>query len=396
MLLYPPVTIIVNLLHAQETLTGTGYYAYYLIEEMLKHPRQPRIIGITSPLNHEAFAMPEPHPLYKRLMWGRPWKSVGMRRLEEWIYLQGFIKRLRKRFDKCTFWGPSNFAPLWRSGPTVVTIHDMTFFDHPEMLSPVRRWYWHFWTRRTLEVANDHLTVSEDARRQILRHFPMDPNLIDVIPNGTGRVFYVGRDEKGKPERERALRAHLPALPENYIFFLGTLTAHKNVPRLITALAMARDRGCEDMHLVLAGKRGAQYEKVAEAIKAHHLHDYVHELGYVEDQWLPALYENARAHVLPSFSEGFGMPITEAMAAGTPVITTNTGAMAEIGGDAALLADPYSAKEFADHLEALWKNEELYQRKRAEGLERADYYTWERAADETYWILEASAYLANY
>ena len=169
-----------------------------------------------------------------------------------------------------------------------------------------------------------------------------------MIPLGAAKPYFVGRDKAGSRARAKALRDAFPELPENYLSFIGTLTVHKNVPRLVEAFARARSAGCEDLHLVLAGKRGTGYERIAEQVRRNGLESCVHELGYVPDELLPALYENARMHVLPSITEGFGLPIVEAMAAGTPVITTGRGAMAEVAGDAAVLVDPEDVQSIAD------------------------------------------------
>jgi glycosyltransferase involved in cell wall biosynthesis len=188
------------------------------------------------------------------------------------------------------------------------------------------------------------------------------------------------------------LLERFPRLPSKYVFFLGTLTSHKNVPRLVEAVARARQKpGCEQMHLVLSGKRGTGYDAVAAAIRRHRLGSVVHELGYVEDEHLPALYENARVHVLPSFTEGFGLPITEAMAAGTPVVTSNRGAMAEVAGDAALLVDPSDTEAMADALVRLWTDRDLRHDLRERGRARAALFTWEASARRTWDVLRRVA-----
>ncbi len=375
--------IMMNLLHAQATLTGTGYYALNLARALLKLPERPHVLGVCSPFNVEAFCIPG-QERYEQLVWGRPHESVMARRFEEWTKLGATI-RARK---PDVFFGPSNFLPWGRiGGRMVVTIHDMTFFEHPEFLHPIRRFYWHAWTRRTIKVADAILTVSEAAKRDIVKYGDANPDCITVAHNGTGEAFYVGRDLEGGAARRTSLRERFPQLPDRYVFFLGTLTSHKNVPRLIEAVARAHALDCEGLQLVMAGKRGTGYEQVADAIARNNLGGAVHELGYVEDEWLPALYENARAHVLPSFTEGFGLPITEAMAAGTPVITSNVGAMAEVAGDAGVLVDPTDTEAMAQALKRLWYDNGFHAECRARGLARAENFTWAESARKTYAVL---------
>ncbi|MDK2970705.1 MAG: hypothetical protein PWP23_460 [Candidatus Sumerlaeota bacterium] len=383
-----PLTIMVNLLHAQATLTGTGYYARYMIDALLRHPARPRIIGLASPINRRAFALPDAPPdRFRLLTWGRPWKRVMARRLEEWVFLESAIREM----EPDVFWGPSNFLPWRHVAPMVATIHDMTFFEHPETLPPLRRFYWHRWTHATIRVADAIMTDSEASRRDILRYGKPDPRKLTVVPIGAGAPYFIGRDDAGRASRAQALRTRFPNLPDKYVLFLGTLTAHKNVPRLVDAVAWAQQHGAENIHLVLAGKRGHDYEKIAATIQRHGMAKQVHELGYVEDAFLPALYENARLHVLPSFTEGFGLPIVEAMACGTPVVTGDVGAMAEVADNAALLVHPTDTTAMGEAIRLLWKDEALWQRMRTRGILRADAFTWEKAAHQAYDILERTA-----
>jgi glycosyltransferase involved in cell wall biosynthesis len=380
-----PMTLMVNLLHAQETLTGTGYYARHLIEAFARMPGGPQVIGVASAINRAAFRLEGvPRERFRLLTWGRPWKRVGLRRIEEWLFLNGLIRRLRPD----VFWCPSNFLPLWKTGPMAVTIHDMTFFEHPEVLPPVRRWYWHRWTHRTVRVADAIVTDTQASRSAIARWCGVDASGIAIVAPGTAPAFFIGEDAAGRPARRRALRERFPTLPERYVLFLGTLTAHKNVPRLVDAVAHARGRGCGDMRLVLAGKRGTGYEEIAAAVARHGLADAVVELGYVADDVLPALYENARTQVLPSFTEGFGLPIVEAMACGTPVVTSHSGAMAEVAGDAAELVDPYSVESMGEALARVWRDDVHHADLRGRGLARARLYTWEAAAEQLLEVFE--------
>ncbi len=374
--------ILANLLHAQATLTGTGYYARHVISALGDLADAPEVTGICSPFNREAFALPDA-PHYRRIVWGRPWNSVMARRVEEWAWLHSYVRD--KQPD--VFWGPSNFLPPIKVCRYVVTIHDMTFFEHPEALPPLRRRYWYAWTHRTVAVADRIITDTETSKNAIVQHSRADPARIDVIPLGAAREYFVGRDAEGRACRERELQEAFPHLPEKYLSFIGTLTVHKNVPRLVEAVARARRAGCDNLHLVLAGKRGDGYELVAEAIDRHGLNESVHELGYVPDRLLPALYEGARAHILPSLTEGFGLPIVEAMAAGTPVITAGRGAMTEVAGDAAMLMEPEDADSIANAIAQVWTNAETRTELREKGLDRADEFTWRETARRTLDVL---------
>jgi glycosyltransferase involved in cell wall biosynthesis len=366
--------IVVNLLHSPAQLTGTGRYAREMVRALAALPEQPEIIGIVSTENSEAFRL-ELMPANLRLVkWGRPWRDVMKRRLEEWIWLEEFIRELKPD----VFWGPTNFLPLM-----------LTFFRHPDSIGRLRGTYWRRWTRRTLRVADRIVTVSHAAAEEIAEYGGVDISRIDVVPNGVDEGFFRAA---GDETRLEALRRELPFLPGNYILFVGTLTQHKNLPRLVGALARLRSMpGCEDAQLVLAGKRGEGYEKIARAIHRNGLEKAVVELGFVQDELLPALYAGARLAVLPSLNEGFGLPIIEAMATGTPVVTSNTGAMAEVGRDCAILVDVNKKSAIAGGLADLWRDDGLHERLRKMGMARARDFTWCNAAQQLFRILQEAA-----
>ncbi len=383
-----PLRIAVNLLHSPPELTGTGRYAREMLRALAALPERPRLIGIVSHANRDAFRLEPLPPNLKLVRWGRPWKEVMVRRLEEWLWLEGLVRGLKPD----VFWGPTNFLPLMigrRPCPSVVTIHDMTFFRHPESTGKARGWYWRAWTRRTIKVADKVITVSGAAAREIGEFGGVDAHSIPIVPNGVDDRFFEASASAGAAER---LRARHPYLPENFLLFVGTLTHHKNLPKLIEALACMRTRpGCEDAMLVMAGKRGEGYEQLARAIHRSGLEKAVVELGFVEDELLPDLYATARLTVLPSLNEGFGLPIIEAMAAGCPVLTSGKGAMAEVAGDAAALAEVTSVESLADGMAALWTDSAARAEWRRKGLARARQFSWEASARSLHTLFEEVA-----
>jgi glycosyltransferase involved in cell wall biosynthesis len=265
----------------------------------------------------------------------------------------------------------------------------MTFFRHPESIGKTRGWYWRAWTRRTLKVADKVITVSGAAAREIEEFGGVDAHTIPIVPNGVDDRFFEASESVGARDK---LRARHPYLPDHFLLFVGTLTHHKNLPKLIEALAEVRTRpGCEDALLVMAGKRGEGYDQVARAIHRSGLEKAVVELGFVEDEFLPALYATARLTVLPSLNEGFGLPIIEAMAAGCPVVTSGKGAMAEVAGEAAALADVTSVESLADTLAGLWKDSQARAAFRQRGLARARQFTWESSARTLHKLFEEVA-----
>jgi glycosyltransferase involved in cell wall biosynthesis len=232
------------------------------------------------------------------------------------------------------------------------------------------------------------------------------------IPEEKIRVVHLGVHPRFRPVTDRGMlegvrqRYHIPG---EYILYVGTLQPRKNVVRLIEAFARvhcALEQGYNgigpfdqtdtrrSLHLVLAGARGWQDQRMADAIVRLGLGPWVHLIGYVDEADLPALYSGARVFVLPSLWEGFGLPILEAMACGTPVVAANVSSLPEVVGDAGLLADPKDVGALARALMHVVMDPELSIRLRRRGLQRAAQFTWQRCAEATLAVLEEARQIA--
>ncbi|MBV9410973.1 MAG: glycosyltransferase family 4 protein [Acidimicrobiia bacterium] len=249
--------------------------------------------------------------------------------------------------------------------PKVVTIHDMTFFDHPE---------WHERTkapffRRAIAVAAkraDALVCVSALTADRLRS-RLHPDVpMHVIPHGVDHTrFRPGGSDAG--------------FPQPYVAFLGTLEPRKDVPTLIAAFDLMAAT-TPDLTLVVAGLDGWGAKEVNDAIASAKHHDRIQRVGYLPDAAVPGLLGQAAAVAYPSLDEGFGLPALEALACGAPLVTTKGTAMAEVTGDAALLVPPGDADALADALAALVGGGPDIDRLRHRGPEVASTYTWERSA----------------
>ncbi len=264
----------------------------------------------------------------------------------------------------------------------VVTFHDVTFLVLPERYPLVRRLYMSTLTRAAARVADAIITPSRSTRDDVVRKLGVNQDRITVIAYAAGPQYTPSDAAAVARVRERY---HLAG---DYIFSVSSLEPGKNRTRLIQAIARLRDEGV-DCRLAIAGQLGWRYEDDMELARELGLDDRVHYLGYVPDDDLPPLYSGAALLAYPSLYEGFGLPVLEAMACGTPVVAGNTSATAEVAGDAALLVDPLDVDGLATAMRRLLSDETLRAGQRARGLEHAAGYSWQRTARETLTLYES-------
>lgn len=274
--------------------------------------------------------------------------------------------------------------PLARHTRPVVTIHDLGYLHFPEAHTAAQRLQLRLTTRWSARIARHIIAISE-ATRQDLTHLASVPSdKISVIPHGVSTRFTPIEDSA----RLQAVRERY-GIRSDYILYLGTLQPRKNLPRLIEAFARALPALPRHTQLVLAGKKGWLAGPILERASQLGISERVHFTGYVEDRDLTALLSGASLFTLPSLYEGFGMPVLEAMACGVPVLCSQTSALPEVAGDAALLVDPCDTQAIADGIAELINNPSLRQQLRERGLTRAAHYTWERCARATLAVLSA-------
>jgi glycosyltransferase involved in cell wall biosynthesis len=260
----------------------------------------------------------------------------------------------------------------------VFTMHDDSMFRHPEFYPPAIRWRLQNLVRRGLKRARLVLCISESVRASVAEAFRLPEERLAVVYHGVDPRF--GPRPLDLVRRELAQRY---GLHEPYTLFVGRLTARKNPVRMLEAFHRFRQEAKCPVKLVLAGNRSWTAEGFDEAMTRLGLQDSVIELGHVPDEDLPWLYCGALMLVFPSLWEGFGLPVIEAMASGTPVITSNVSSLPEVAGDAAVLVDPYSTDAIGDAMTRVFQDPGLRETLRARGLERARRFVWGETARQT-------------
>lgn len=267
------------------------------------------------------------------------------------------------------FFSPGYNAPLFCSSAFIFTIHDLSHVYCAENSNPLIRLYYSTVAKRACKRAAAVLTVSEFTRSQILEWSGVPSDKVINVSCGVEATYHPEGKSYG--------------FPFPYLLCVSNRKPHKNEFRLIMAFAGAKVSG---MHLVFTGRPSSGMMK---CIEKQHVRDRVHFTGVVPEAELPPLYRGAEALVFPSLYEGFGLPVLEAMACGTPVVTANTTAMPEVAGDAALLVDPTSVQQIANSIERVVNDTSLRLRLRNKGLARAAQFSWSRTNDRVNEVLNS-------
>jgi glycosyltransferase involved in cell wall biosynthesis len=258
---------------------------------------------------------------------------------------------------------------------SVVTIHDCIHLRFPQYLpTPGASAYARMQMGAAAHKSDRILTVSEASKTDILKYFNVSPEKIAVIYNGIDERFLTEPPEEAV--RHIAERYQLEG---EFVLYVGNVKPHKNVERLIDAFNRVRQAGHDGVRLVVIGDEISKNAALRRAVHRHNLHKYVRFLGFLPDEMLAIVYRLAAVFVFPSLYEGFGLPPLEAMACGTPVITSNVSSLPEVTGGAALLVDPTSAEEIAQAIERVLTDAALRADLRARGLARARDFSWERS-----------------
>lgn len=267
-------------------------------------------------------------------------------------------------------------APLINRTPVVVTVHDVSFIEHPEYFTALRRAQLRFNVARTVKLAERIITVSEFSRDSILRAYPVSPEKVCVIPNAASAEFKVisrGRATQAIEERF--------GIDSPFVFSVGDLQPRKNHIGLIAAFAaLIAAHPKLKHHLVIAGQNTWFTPKVRAAAQASGIASRIHFTGFVSDADLVRFYNACDCFVFPSFYEGFGLPILEAMACGRAVACSSTSAMPEVAEGAGLLFDPRNPTSIARAMADILLDAELRGRMESRGLHRAAHFNWRKSA----------------
>lgn len=376
--------------------TGTEWYAYNLIQEFKKiaDPQDQFILYSKEALTGELAELP--HNFQSKILhWPILWFWTQLRLAWEMLWHSPDV-----------LFVPAHTIPIISPKNTVITLHDIGFerfqalYSQKEIGPPGKilkkilkilvkiftlgkysnnELDYHRWsTRLALKKAKLVITISQFSRQEIMDHFQVNDRKLKEIYHGFNTIFQ---------------EIHNPALIQDtldkyqidrpFLLYIGRLEEKKNTAGLITAYAIFKKIIKNDYYLVLTGKPGLGFEKIKETIIQHRLTADIKMLDWVDEKNLAHLMKAATAFVFPGFYEGFGMPILEAMACGTPVITSDFGATKEISGSAALLVDPYQPDNIAQAMIKVITDNSLRQSLISQGFKQAAKFSWSNTAYET-------------
>lgn len=299
------------------------------------------------------------------LPWGRKltplcWTFLNWPPIEQWLDVPTDITHM-----------VAPGFPVATNAKLVVTVHDLGPILHPEYFSDSKPWLF----RRGMDFA----VANADALVCVSESTAID--LLDVYGShleGKVHVALEGVDKNFFGTRSIDQLKPLPTGGKPFFLAAGAMSPRKNLKRVLAAFERVQD--VIPHHLILVGGSGWESKEIHEELSKPSMRNRVHHLGYVSDSELRALYQAAEFYVHPSLYEGFGLTILEAMAAGCPVITSNTSSLPEVAGEAAELVDPISIDEIAESILKMASSEQLRERMRTNGLERASQFSWSDCA----------------
>ena len=284
---------------------------------------------------------------------------------------------------------PAHVLPIVHPRRSVVTVHDLGYLYYPEAHRLLDRLYLDLSTRYNARAATHLIADSSATKRDLSERYGVEPAKITVVyPGYDVTVFQPVRDEKAI----EVVKAQY-GIAGDYILFVGTLQPRKNLTRLVKTFSLSNIQyPISNIQLVIAGKKGWLYEEIFQQVEKLGLEGRVVFTGYVPEGDLPALLSGARLFVFPSLYEGFGLPVLEAMACGTPVVCSNTSSLPEVAEDAAVLVDPLDVEGLAAAIGRVLGDEELRAKLIERGFEQAREFSWDRCARETLDVLESAGH----
>lgn len=292
------------------------------------------------------------------------------------------LELLKNKFSRDrinVFFSPAHYSPRFCFCPAVVTIHDVAYLHYPDEFLKKDLYQLKNWTEYSLHNATKIITVSKTTKKDVMRFYHTPENKIEVVYNGFEKEI----DDQAVLGAGSQMT---PLIPSPYVLYVGTIQPRKNIIALIRAMTVL-NKAHPEFTLVITGKKGWLFDQIFKEARNLYLENKIIFTGYVTDEELVTLYQKAFCFVLPSFYEGFGIPVLEAMSFGCPVISSFSSSLPEVGGEAMLYFDPDNHSELADKIVLLESDKKLRIDLIKKGRQRIKLFSWNKCAKETLKIL---------
>jgi glycosyltransferase involved in cell wall biosynthesis len=395
--------IAVNIHCLHPPLTGIGHYARHLLNILIDHSAVSELVGVSRSGWHSAeelreiIASSEGYQPKTQTAQVKPLLTAAravLRSVPGMTQLRGHLRDTLSKYsrrkkstspavnnrEQFIYWEP-NYLPLPIDNPVAVTLHDLSHLHYPEY-HPDERLAELKVLPEVLKKAAGLITVSEFTRAELSAYLDISVDRISIVTPAVEPCFHHQSDEVCRQVRSRY------GLPENFLLYVGTIEPRKNLNRLLHAFNQLPVNLQHNHPLVIVGAlgwHGEEFESTLSEID----NSNIQQLGYAYSADLPGLYSAATSFVYPSLYEGFGMPILEAMACGTPVVTSNVAAMPEVAGGAAELIDPKSVDSISSGLQRVLQDSEHRKQMSMRGKKVAEGYNWHKSADDLLAVLSS-------
>jgi glycosyltransferase involved in cell wall biosynthesis len=364
-------------------LEGIGYFTREVFQRLaVKHPQHQFYFIFDRVYDPQFIVSPNIHPVVigpparHPLLW-KFWYDVR-------------LPLLLKKIKADVFVSPDGFCSLTTSIPQCLVIHDLGFLHQPHAYKTSHLPYYRYYTPRFIKKAHSIATVSLSSKEDITKHYKVQPEKISVVYSAVKEVFLPAQEDEKLQVKEKYTDG------KEYFIYIGAIQPRKNLVNLLKAFSLFKKRLKSEMKLVLCGRQAWKNNEFLELLKTYKFRDDIVLTGYLPEEELVPLLGAAYAMVYPSFFEGFGVPVLEAMKAHVPVLTSEGTSMEEIGEDAALYFDPADIRDMGDKLMMIYKDETLRSRLIGKGKLIAEKYNWDRTADFLWEAIEKASSISGH
>lgn len=352
----------------QGKLEGIGWFTHQTLERMVrKHPEHEFIFFFDRPYDPSFIFGPNVTPVVIPPQARHP--------LLFYMWFEWGVPYMLRKYKADVFLSPDGYMSLSTKVPTCLVIHDLAFEHYPEHFVRSHKMYWRHYSPRFARKAARIATVSTYSKDDIVKHYGINADNIDVVYNGAHAEYR----PLSWQEREDVKTKYADGC--EYFVFAGALHPRKNIVNLLKAFIAFKKRQRSNMKLVIVGRYAWKYEEVIEMREEMPFKDDVKWVGYMHVDELSKVIGGAYALVYPSLFEGFGIPILEALKCEVPAIVSHTSAMPEVAGDAGLLVDPTDVQDIATKMEMLHKDETLRKKLIEASKEQVKKFSWDQSAD---------------